>query len=436
MKSFWIPKIPSFLDLPFGDMEKKDVVIVGAGVIGLCSAYYLQEAGRNVTIVDRLPESDQGGCSFINCGYIAPSHFVPLANPGVLTQGLKWMFDSKSPLYIKPRLNMELMNWLWLFARSSRQYQDQKNRLILDLNLESKALFSELEKIEGIDTGKQDRGLLMYCQTEKALHHEMEVAEMSKRYGVDAVQKSRVEIHQMEPDFLPNVVGGVFFPEDAHLNPVKFVNSLRSYLKDQGVEFLWGSSVSALRANDQQCSIDIGSKEITASQVVIAGGSWSSPLAKSIGLKLPMQAGKGYSLTVKNPEKELRHPAILVEAKIAMTPLEGAMRFGGTMELNGLNPEINATRVNTIKSKSMSYLNGIDNSWFDKVDPQFGFRPVSPDGLPYIGPHPHHKNIVLACGHAMLGLSMGPVTGKLVAGILEDGYSGHDLKLLRPERFA
>ncbi len=417
-------------------MENKDVVIIGAGVIGVCSAYYLHRSGRKVTVIDSMPESDQDGCSFINCGYISPSHFVPLAAPGVLTQGLKWMFNSTSPLYIKPRLDADLLRWLWLFARSSRTDQDRKCKLLLDLNLESRSLYSELSQDHGFKMGKQDKGLLMLCKSEKALHHEESIAKMSRALGLAAEMKSREEIHAMEPEFLPNVIGGVYFPDDAHLSPVNLVNSMRAYLKKEGVEFLWDSKIIAINANEEMPSLTLKDKSISAKDVVLAGGSWSAQLAKSVGLKLPLQAGKGYSLTVPSPTKKLHHPAILVEAKVALTPLENAMRFGGTMEINGLNSSINAARVDTIKVKSQSYLNGVDNTWFENVRPQFGFRPVSPDGLPYIGKHPKNRRITFACGHAMLGLSMGPITGKLVADMLQDKASSHAMDLLNPGRFS
>jgi D-amino-acid dehydrogenase len=417
-------------------MENKDVVIIGAGVIGVCSAYYLHKSGRKVTVIDSLPESDQDGCSFINCGYISPSHFVPLAAPGVLTQGLKWMFNSTSPLYIKPRLDADLLRWLWLFARSSRTDQDRKSKLLLDLNLESRSLYADLAQSHGFEIGKQDKGLLMLCKSEKALHHEESIAEMSRSLGLGAEMKTREEIHAMEPDFLPNVVGGVYFPDDAHLSPMNFVNSMRAYLKEEGVEFLWDSKILAMHANEEMPSLTLKDTSISAKDVVLAGGSWSAQLAKSVGLKLPLQAGKGYSLTVPNPAKKLHHPAILIEAKVALTPMRNAMRFGGTMEINGLNSSINTARVDTIKAKSQAYLNGVDDSWFENIRPQFGFRPVSPDGLPYIGKHPQNKRITLACGHAMLGLSMGPITGKLVADILQEKTSTYSMDLLNPGRFS
>jgi D-amino-acid dehydrogenase len=416
---------------------KGHVAIIGAGISGCCTAYYLLKSGYEVSIHDRLPENDTDGCSFINCGYISPSHFVPLAAPGVITKGLKWMFNSSSPLYIKPRLDPELISWLLKFKKSANKELCSKNsKLLLEMNLKSRTLYDEL--FSEISTEKlYSTGLLILCNTEHGLEEESEVARFANSLGLEAKILSRKETHLMEPEMVPDVVGSVYFPQDNHFYPPGFMKVFRDHLRSSGAIFHFNSTIDEVSINKGSIvSISGNQTEDGADAFVLAAGSWSPELSRQLNLKLPIQAGKGYSLTVQNPEINLHHSAILAERKVALTPFSNALRVGGTMELSGVNHSIRQQRVDAIIKSSSDYLPNVNSSWFEGVKPEHGLRPVSPDGVPYIGKVAHLQNAWICTGHAMLGMSLGPISGQVVTEMIDnDGHHSWSSDL-SPHRFS
>ena len=414
-----------------------DITIIGAGVIGLCSAYYLQKSGLKVTVVDRTPAADQHGCSFINCGYISPSHFVPLASPGVVVQGLKWMFNNKSPLYIKPRLDADLMRWLWHFTLSSNQkHVDKCGQTLLDMNLASGRLYDELAASHGLQFELKGDGLLMLTNTKKGYNGEADVVRSANDLGLKARMIDREEVHRMEPHMLPEVVGAAYFPEDGHIRPGQFMAQLRHLLVEAKVKFVHDEVEKVDFDASGNVLVLTTSGPVLSKKLLVASGSWSSHLVKKLGLAMPMQAGKGYSMTVSEPAYKLKHPCILTEKRVALTPWQGALRFGGTMELSGLSLKINQNRVEAIQESSMLYLPKVTPSWFRNVQVERGLRPVSPDGMPYIGKINGSEKLFVAAGHAMLGMSMGPITGKLIAQLVMEQTPDFELETVRPNRFS
>ena len=412
----------------------KDVIVVGGGIIGLSTAFYLQKAGHRVTIVDK--NEVDAGASFVNAGYVTPSHMVPLAAPGVIWQGIKWMFNPESPFYIKPRLDPELISWMWKFYRSSNANAVEKAiPLLLDLNLKSRELYLEIRDSHELEPFPMERkGLFMLYQNEKEGEHEWMVGQKAKSLGLDVRQLSMAQVKEMEPDVAINALGAVYYESDAHSTPVIIMGTLKKYLVEKGVKFVLGSEVldaSFLKGKLNGLLLQNGTK-LNADHYVFCGGAESPLLLRKLGVKISMQAGKGYALDTKSPTA-LRYPHILMEARVAITPMEGFTRFAGTMELSGINHKIVNTRVNAIAKAA--------NKYFPEMHLQFkeaqcGLRPVSPDGLPYIGITKQHKNLLVATGHAMMGWSLGPITGKLIQELVDGQKASVNLNALHPERWA
>lgn len=414
----------------------KHIVIIGSGVIGLSTAYFCAKLGHHVTVVERSPE-ERDGCSFGNAGMIVPSHFVPLAAPGMVALGLKWMWNPESPFYIKPRLDLDLIAWAWRFMRSAtRAHVAQCAPLIRDLSFASRALFEELAELPGNDFGLVKRGLVMLCKTQHAFDEEAAAAATANALGVPAQVLDAKGIASLDPGVTMDIAGGVYFPKDCHLSPGRFMASLLAECVRMGVSFRWSSEVTGVISNGRTVeSIATAAGEIEADEFVLCGGSWSPELVRGLRVNLPMQAGKGYSLTLQMPRQLPELCSIFTEARVAVTPMGGALRFGGTMEVAGLNEDITARRVKGIVNAVPRYFPAFSPDDFAAVQPWRGLRPCSPDGMPYIGRFAAYDNLSTASGHAMMGLSLGPITGKLMSEILSDQALTFPLALMNPDRF-
>jgi D-amino-acid dehydrogenase len=411
------------------------VLIIGSGIIGLSSAYYLNKAGHQVTVVDK--NISQDGCSFGNAGMIVPSHFIPLAAPGMISKGIRWMFNSESPFYLRPRLNLELLKWGWQFYKHANQNHVEKSiHPLKELHLLSRQLFSEWAKELPFDFNFQERGLLMLYQSASTEREEAETAHLANQVGIEAKVLSPNEVQQLEPDVRVSVRGGVYFPGDSHLTPHLLVQQLKKHLQEKGVEFMDRKIEKFEVANGELKRVITSEGDFTFDEVVLAAGIWSKDLAKTLGLSLPMQAGKGYSFTLPEVKKNIRVPSIFLEARVAVTPMGNSLRFGGTMELCDINSDINMSRVKGIVSSISKYYPDMDVAMPKKEDVWFGLRPCSPDGLPYIGRVKKFKNLVVATGHSMMGLSLGPATGKLVSEIIDQDKYSLSLAAFVPERFS
>jgi D-amino-acid dehydrogenase len=409
--------------------------ILGGGIIGLSSAYYLNREGHNVTIIDQSDLSD--GCSHGNAGMIVPSHFVPLAAPGMISKGLRWMFDSTSPFYVKPRFDKELIKWGYHFYRSATKEHVQKSAPALkEISLLSKSLYREWKQQLPFDFGYDERGLLMLYQTKETEHEEAETAKMARKYGIEAHILSSSEVQKLEPYVKVNSRGAVYFPGDAHLIPQKLVSHLINYLKDKGVQFQSATTILDFITENQKIKIIKTDKgEFAFDEVIMALGSWSGKVSQQLHLNLPIQAGKGYSFLLDDVAKNVSIPTIFLEARVAVTPMANSLRFGGTMEIGGVNHSINMNRVKGIVDSIPKYYPDMKISMPLKEKVWHGLRPCSPDGLPYIGRSDRFENLIIATGHSMMGLSLGPATGLLVAEIIDHKKSSMDIELFRPFRF-
>jgi D-amino-acid dehydrogenase len=414
----------------------KTVVIIGSGVIGLSTAYYCAQRGLNVTVVDRKP-AQRDGCSFGNAGMIVPSHFIPLAAPGMVALALKWMWNPASPLYIKPRLNPDLIGWGFKFWHAANADHVRRSApLLRDLSLESRKCFEAFASLPNTDFGLVKKGLLMLCKTEHALHEEAHTAEHARALGVPAELLDAKQTAALDPAARMEIAGAVHFPLDCHLTTHRFMAVIEDQCRKLGVRFIWNAEVRHLAALGRQVTaIKTDRGEFDFDELVLCGGSWSPELARTLGLRIPMQAGKGYSLTLPKPRQLPQICSICTEARVAVTPMDGALRVGGTMEIAGLNEDITPVRVRGIIDSFCRYFPDFTPADFDGIQPWRGLRPCSPDGLPYVGRTAKFANLSLATGHGMMGLSLGPVTGRIIAEILAGEKLKWEISMLSPDRF-
>ena len=415
----------------------KNILVIGAGVIGLSTAYYLAKRGCRVTILDREPAA-RDGCSFGNAGMIVPSHFTPLAAPGMVAMGLKWMWNPESPFYVKPRLDAGLIAWGWKFWRASTAARAARAApLLRDLSFASRACFEELAELPGGDFGLVKRGLLMLCKTAHALDEETKMAARARELGIPAEVLDANAVAALEPDVRMDVAGAILFPQDCHLSPERFMACLERELERMGAKFSYETEAGGFRVTNRRVdAVQTNRGDFFADEYVLCGGARSPAVAKDLRVSLPMQAGKGYSLTLPEPRQLPRHCAIFTEARVAVTPMDGALRFGGTMEFAGLGDAINPARVRGIVNSVPRYFPDFTPEDFAGIQPWSGLRPCSPDGLPYVGRFGAYENLATATGHAMMGLSLGPITGRVMAEILHCERPAFDLALLAPDRYA
>ncbi len=401
--------------------EPQHVVVIGAGAIGTASAWYLRKAGWAVTLVDR--DRQGRGATSGNCGLFSPSHALPLTVPGAVGVTLRSLFRRKTPLSIRPRLDFRLWAWLWRFARRCNERDmlaaaEGRHALITS----SGELYRELREQEGLDIQWQDAGCLMVHKHARGLDaHGETAAILEERFGIEARRLDREELEEFEPALLPNATAGAWFYEgDAHMRPEALLAAWRNLLEKSGVEVRESCDVRTFVQNSQgeATAVLTNQGELKADAFVVATGAWTPKLKKELGASIPIQPGKGYSLTMPRPSLSPRHPLIFERERVVATPFKDGYRLGSTMEFAGYNTKLRPARLNVLKATAETYLREphttpIEQKWY-------GWRPMTPDGKPIVDRSPRLKNVLIAAGHNMLGLTMAPATGKLVAELLSE----------------
>lgn len=415
-------------------MEKCDVLIIGGGSIGLNCAYYLLQAGRGVTIVDsgNLAENSSTG----NAGHIVPSHIIPLAAPGVIAQTIKWLLrPSTSPFGMQFSFAPEYLSWLLRFARNCTQYNvDRALAPMQAIGTLSAENYNTIIAGEGISCKYQRQGLLFLYRDGAALGAAENEAELLRSHGVVVTIIGQQELRRIEPAVTDAVLGGILYPEDANLNPGLFLHQLAARVRSLGARIYEQCPVRQLRVGDKRVgSVLTGCGEFFAEEIILAAGSWSPEVVKGLRMKLPVQAAKGYSITMAAPQKTLHHALLLGEQKIAASPMGELLRFTGRFELSALERTVSHRRIQSIMNDARRYLNFPRQP--ESVSTWAGLRPTSPDGLPIIGRSELYHNLILATGHAMLGLSLGPGTGQLVTEMVCGQKPIIDLGPFSPSRF-
>ncbi|HEX3150595.1 MAG TPA: FAD-dependent oxidoreductase [Gemmataceae bacterium] len=413
--------------------DGKHVIVIGAGVIGAACAHYLTESGWRVTIIDRGRFG--AGCSHANCGYVCPSHVLPLPGPGAVSSALKTMMRRNSPMRVRPWKSLSLMRWLLAFARRcNRQDMLQGGRGIQPLLTTSRALYEGLVR-DGIECEWEARGLLFVFQSHAGMEHYKATDELLRtEFGVPATPLAGVALRELEPTLKPGLGGGWLYETDAHLRPDRLMKSWRALLKSRGVIIRENCAMKAfVRDGGQAKAASTADGELSADAFVLAAGAWSPLLNDRLGCRLPIQPGKGYSMTTARPANCPKIPMIFEEHRVAVTPMQSGYRLGSMMEFVGYDDSVSPKRIEYLKQAASLYLaepvgKPVQETWS-------GWRPMTPDGLPVIGRSPALSNVMIAAGHNMLGLSMAPGTGKLVAEIM-DGRATHiDPGPFSPGRF-
>ena len=412
-----------------------DVVIIGGGIVGLSSAYYLHKKGYKVIILDKGDLDDN--CSYGNAGMIVPSHFVPLASPGMIQQGIRWMFNSKSPFYVKPSLNANLIGWGLKFLKNANAKHVEQSAIPLrDLSLLSKQLYQNLAKEPNFEFELKNNGILAFYKTEKAAEEESHLVKKALALGLDMAILNPAECNALQPELKLDILGAVHYRCDSHLYPQKLMDSLLRYLKLNGVKIERNHEVTKIEWSGNQINyVFAGQKSWRADHYVLAAGSWSPEISKMANLNVPIMPGKGYSFMEPEPAQRMQIPALLCEARVSLTPMNGSIRYGGTMELDKINQNINKQRVLGIVESIPKYFPDLKPAIPDTDKIWYGFRPCSPDGLPYIGFNHKAKNLIIATGHGMMGLSLGPATGALVSELIDGEKTSIDIAAFSPSRF-
>ena len=401
--------------------------------MGVCTAFSLAERGVQVTLVEK--GAICSGASHGNAGWIFPSHSVPIPGPGVIRKSAGWLLDPESPLYIKPRASLSLARWLLRFARACNETAMRRTTALRrELSTLSLARFEKLAALPGLECGFKQLGLLIVCATKEGLAQAHEELELLEALGGKGERFTAEAVRERIPVVAPDLAGGVFLPNDAHVTPGDFVRGLAAELDRRGVTLLTGTEVLDLewsRRSGPRLQTTRG--ELGADELVLATGAWTPSLARRVGIRVPIESAKGYSITVRRPEVFGELPVILSEAKVGVTPMGQLLRFAGTLELAGLDLSVNLRRVRALDRAVRHLLPGLPET--EHVETWRGLRPLTPDDLPIIGRPDGTTGLVLATGHGMSGVSQGPITGELVAQLLCGEPSAVDLAPFSPDRF-
>lgn len=409
----------------------KKVSVIGGGIIGLCTAYYLAKAGYQVVVFDKSDMTD--GCSYGNAGMIVPSHIIPMAQPGMIAQGMKWMFDSQSPFYVKPRLSYDLIKWgLQFYKHATPQHVEKSMPALRDLGLLSKELFQDLDR-DSHSFYYEEKGLLMLFKTDKVATEMQHEGKEAQRLGLEVDFLSKEAVSKLETGTRTDVIGGVHYKSDAHLYPQKFMQFIKEELKSMNVAVHSNILVTDfVIQNNNITEIITDNGTFKTDEVVLSSGSWSPEIAKKLNISISILPGKGYSFTLNNREVKPSIPSILCEGKVAVTPMNKDIRFGGTLEItNTQDANINQNRLQGIVNTINEFYPDLKIDKPEVKDTWFGFRPCTPSGLPIIAKDKNIRNLTMATGHAMMGLSLAPATGKIVAELISGKPTSVDIKMFQ-----
>ena len=411
------------------------VVVVGAGVIGLACAYSLRKRGREVILLDKAEPG--GACSRGNAGWITPSISAPIPSPGLTLSSLRWLLQSDSPLYISPAAVPSLARWLWRFWRYCNRRDFLRGlRAVAELNRTTRSAFDELEK-DGVRFELHRGGMLCVFLDERAMRKVLAEFGPNLDYGYRMpTPVDGAELRRLEPALSDRITAGFLVEEEYHVRPETLIAGYVDRLRSLGVEIRTGALVTGgngARPGAPVTGVQTADGLVEGDEVLVAAGAWSGQVLERFGVSLPVQAGKGYSITLNNGDPKLTRPLYLGEARIGGSPFEGATRFAGTMELSGVNETLDRRRIAGIRAGIARYLRcpvqeGAGTEWV-------GMRPLTPDGLPLLGRVPGYRNLSVATGHAMLGITMAPVTGERMADLITGAAPPASLSPFDPGRF-
>ena len=416
-------------------MSARDsVIVVGAGHIGLACAHYLQQDGYDVTVVDRAEVG--GACSHANCGYIAACHILPLTTPSAILEGLLSLFKPRAAFRIKPQARPELLRWMFEFGRRCTHRRMLEAANVLHPLLEATtAEYHALLADPSLACEWQQQGMLFVFKGEKSLgEFADEDALLTREFGATAQYIKGTDLPQFEPALIDGLAGGYYYAVDSHLRPDRLNASLMTALQEDGVRVVENCEVEGIEKDAGRISRLRTSKgEMTADRYVFATGAWSSTLAEDLECNIPVEPGKGYSVTMSRPEIMPTHPLLIPEKRIGVTPFESGYRIASMMEFAGFDTSIPDFRIRQLQDSARPYLKNptgptVEETWY-------GWRPMTWDSLPIVGWVPNLDNALLATGHNMLGLTLAPVTGRIVADLVSERPSDLPVDAISPARF-
>ena len=417
--------------------DRYDITIIGGGIVGLSCAKTLADAGARVAVVDRGRYTESASTG--NAGMIVPSHIVPLSAPGVIAKGMKWLMNPESPLYIKPSTDTAFVKWLWAFQKHCTQaHVDHGVPVLRDSILASLSLLDAWCALPGFEgAGLAHTGLLMLHHGEKARQENLELADVAEAAGLDIERLDRDATLEKEPALKTDISGSVYFRQDARVDPEGLLRAMEAHVNELGVSIVEGAVSKLQKKGSSVVGVQVGDRILESDQLVIAAGSWTPQLTKGLGTKLLLQPAKGYSVTIPSAEHGgvdtgMHMPCLVTDEKISITPMPGGIRFSGTLGLQGYDLSVDERRAAPIRRHAARYCGA------EHVAPLAtwaGLRPASPDGLPYAGRLPSMDNVWVASGHGMLGVTMGPITGRLIADQIGGNEPTIDPSPFRVDRF-
>ncbi len=412
-----------------------DVLVLGGGVVGLFCAYFLRQSGATVAVVERGAIGGPGSCSYGNTGFVGTQGSAPLAEPGVLTQGLRWLFNPESPFYIKPRLDPDLMAWLWHFRRFCNERSAQSVfRVLLAMKQRSLDILTGLCVSGSLAPTFTASGIVVACKTPEGFEKACRSVPQAVALGVPLRILEPGELATLDPDAEFDICGALINTEGAALHVPDFILEFARTLISMGVELHpHTEAVGFETAGRQVAKVMTTRGDFTPREVVVAAGAWSVACARKLGVGLTMQPAKGYSITVKAPARGPRLPVLLSEGKVAIMPLGDRLRFGGTLELSGMGGAVSGRRVDGIRRTVSAYLPRLEAT--ETVETWSGLRPCTPDSLPFVGRAERYGNLSVACGHGYIGMGLAPASGELIAQIIAGQRPDTDPAPFRVGRF-
>jgi len=411
------------------------IVVVGGGVVGLCCAYELMRAGAEVIVVER--DGCGGATSLGNAGWVVPSLSAPMPAPGITAQALKMIFKSDGPLRLRPRLDPDFLRWCWRFWRNSTQERCEAGlKALLRLNGQTIRLYKDL-RASGVEFEMHESGLLIATLSEETLEEYAGLLETAKTagYAGEVQLLGKEALLRMEPALSDAVVGAVHAKDDLHVRPDTLLSGLASYLAARDVQILEDAEVYGLEpAGKGGWLVPTSREKLAADRVVVAAGMWSSELLAKLGMRIPLEAGKGYSVTARGRGTKPRHAMKLAEPNVACSPFEEAVRISGIFELGSRDLSVNRRLLEGVLHAASVFL----RDWVME-EPRFewaGMRPTTPDDLPLIGAVPGFENLYVATGHGMLGVTLAPATAAALAPLVLEDHAAPELEPFRLDRFA
>lgn len=412
----------------------RHVVIVGAGIIGLSTAWFLLRRGVKVTVLDREELGQSASCG--NAGLLSIGHY-PLTRPGASWRGMKWMFDATSPLYIKPRPDWDLVRWLWGFHRHcNRRYLDRCMAVLCDMGFKTLAIYEEMIREESIDCDYARDGWLDVVMKPENMDAAEAEAQSLVRYGYSYRRLTGDELRARDPIFRPEIAGAIHYTDSAHAHPGDFLIGLARACRTRGANVRTDANVVGFeRASSGVVSgVRLADGSIVEGDaVVLAAGVWSDGLSESLGVRVPMMGARGYHLQLRGLPRLPSTGMVLHETFVAVTPMRNELRLAGTLEIDRLDQPWRRDRLAKLPAGAARYLLGLEQA---KTNAEWaGYRPCTSDGMPVLGFAKRAPGVLIAGGHAMMGMTLGPVTGKAAVELLFGETPCFDVSMLRADRF-